>query len=155
MPHVMRSIVNDVDVRKADHADDKEAEGHRENALPNDTDAYAGEYREMSNIDFLQDCLRVFRSNSSRAGQSWRAQLPGDVPAGEVKIHRALVAGHLDTRRNLEGRLVGAEERLALCGTRIKPQQRAKGAAVNHAVHMLAGGLKGQGLDVTTPRKHG
>jgi len=33
MPHIVRRIVNDVDMRKADHADDNKAERHRKQTL--------------------------------------------------------------------------------------------------------------------------
>lgn len=45
MPHVVRGVVNDVDVRKHDHADDKKAQRHRHETLENDACLGAGKHR--------------------------------------------------------------------------------------------------------------
>lgn len=42
MPHVVRGIVNDVDVREADHADDEKAQRHRQQTLKNNARLRAG-----------------------------------------------------------------------------------------------------------------
>jgi hypothetical protein len=45
MPHIVRSIVNDVDMRKADDADDKQAQSHRQDTLKNNARPRAGKQR--------------------------------------------------------------------------------------------------------------
>jgi len=58
MPHVVGSIVNDVDMRKADHAHDENPENHRQQALQNGARTRAGKHGETDSIRFLQDGLQ-------------------------------------------------------------------------------------------------
>ena len=58
MPHIVRSIVNDVDMRKSDHANDKKAQRHRQETLKNNARSRADKYRPMSSVRLLQGCLR-------------------------------------------------------------------------------------------------
>jgi len=57
MPHIMCGIVNDVDMGKPDHSDDKKAESHRQDTLKNDARSRADEQWETSGIQALQDGL--------------------------------------------------------------------------------------------------
>jgi hypothetical protein len=57
MPHVVRGIVDDVDMRKADHADDEKAERHRQETLKNDGHALAGEQRQTNGVRIVQGRL--------------------------------------------------------------------------------------------------
>jgi hypothetical protein len=45
MPHVVRRIVNDVDVGKTNHADNENAKGHRQQSLNDNARPRAGEER--------------------------------------------------------------------------------------------------------------
>jgi hypothetical protein len=45
MPHIVRGIVNDADMRKADDADDKQAQSHREETLKNNARTRADKQR--------------------------------------------------------------------------------------------------------------
>jgi hypothetical protein len=53
----MCGIVNDVDMGKPDHSDDKKAESHRQDTLKNDARSRADEQWETSGIQALQDGL--------------------------------------------------------------------------------------------------
>lgn len=45
MPHVVRGVMNDADVRKADDADNKKSETHRKESLKNQARLRSGENR--------------------------------------------------------------------------------------------------------------
>ena len=45
MPHIVRSIVNDVDMRKSDDPDDEKAQSHRQETLKNNARTRAGKQR--------------------------------------------------------------------------------------------------------------
>ena len=67
MPHVMRGIMNDVDMREANHPDDDKPERHREEALQDDAGARVGERRELGGVRSLQAGLQKLPSDFSRA----------------------------------------------------------------------------------------
>jgi hypothetical protein len=54
MPHVVRRIVNDVDVGKSDHADNENAKGHRQQSLNDNARPRADDERCVSGPRFLQ-----------------------------------------------------------------------------------------------------
>lgn len=80
MPHIVRSIVNDVDMRKTDHADDKKAENHRQKTLKNNARLCGDEKRQTGSVRFLQECLRKLPSNFSLLGITWPVSVAGPHP---------------------------------------------------------------------------
>lgn len=54
MPHVVRGIVNDVDVGKSDHADNENAEGHCQQGLNDNARPRADDKRPVSGTLLLQ-----------------------------------------------------------------------------------------------------
>jgi hypothetical protein len=54
VPHVVRGIVDDVDVGKSDNADNEQAKRHGEQSLKNDARFRADEERQVSGIRLSQ-----------------------------------------------------------------------------------------------------
>jgi hypothetical protein len=54
MPYVMRGIMDDIDVGKADDANDEQAEGHGQQRLKNDARLRADKERQVRGIRFSQ-----------------------------------------------------------------------------------------------------
>jgi hypothetical protein len=52
MADIMGGIVNDVDMRKADHTNNEQAETHREDSLKDDVNVLGGN-RQMSGVRLL------------------------------------------------------------------------------------------------------
>jgi len=52
MADIVSGVVNDIDMRKADHTNNEQAETHRQHSLNNDVDALGGN-RQMSGMGLL------------------------------------------------------------------------------------------------------
>jgi len=49
MPHIVRGVMDNVDMREADHANNKQTESHRQDSLKNDA-SFRGGNRQVSRV---------------------------------------------------------------------------------------------------------
>jgi hypothetical protein len=79
--------------------------------------------------------------------------LPGDIPAGEVKIHAAtdILLNDLGACRCPESAFMRAKISFAIRRRRTDPLQRPESAAMHHAEALVVIGLENQGVDVIAP----
>ena len=114
MADIMCGIVNDVDMRKADDADNEQAEPHRKDSLDN-TEVFDGD-RKMGGVGHEEPLLGLHFSRTWIRLRPLFFDFPGDIPTGEVKIQstRDVLANNLGTCRRSEGAFVSAKEDLAI-----------------------------------------
>jgi hypothetical protein len=151
MADIMGGIVNDVDMGKTDDADNEQAEPHRKDSLDN-TEVFDGN-RKVSGIGHEEPLLDLHFSRTWILLRPLFFHFPGDIPAGEVKVHSArdVVATNLGACRRSEGAFVGVKKHLAIPGLRVQPQQRPERAAMHHAEATVVVGFKNQGVDIVSP----
>ena len=87
------------------------------------------------------------------AGATLIFELPGHIPAGEMKIRgvRNIRAHHFGAGRRLKRVLMGVVEVHALLRRRDDSQQRPKRATMHHADALMLGRLEGQRVDIVPP----
>jgi hypothetical protein len=151
MADIMCGIVNDVDMRKADDADNEQAERHRKDSLDN-TEVFDGN-RKMSGVGHEGPLLDVHFSRSWILLRPLFFHFPGDISAGEVKVHatRDVPAANLGACRRSESAFMGVKKGLAISGLRAQPQQRPERAAMHHAEAVVVIRFKSQGVDIVAP----
>ena len=147
----MCGIVNDVDVRKADDADNEQAEPHRKDSLDN-TDIFDGN-RKMGGVGHEKPLLDRHFSRTWIRLRPLFFHFPGDISTGEVKVHatRNICATNLGACRRSEGAFMGVKKDLAIPGLRAQPQQRPERPAMHHAEAEVIVRLKHQRIDVMAP----
>ena len=133
MADIMCGIVNDVNMRKADDADNEQAEPHRKDSLDN-TEVFDGN-RKVSGIGHEEPLLDVHFSRTWNLLRPLFFHFPGDIATGEVKVDATGdgLATNLGTCRGSEGAFVGAKEVLAIARFRARAQQRPERATMHHA----------------------
>ena len=96
--------------------------------------------------------MTVF-SRKRAAGATLIFQLPGHIPAGEVKVRGFRNAGakHFGAGRRLKRVLMAVVEVHALLRRRHSPQQRPERATMHHAEAVVIGRLKCQRVDIIPP----
>src|SRR3954471_5928039 len=145
MADIVRGVVNDVDMGKADDADNEEAERHGKNGL-DDTEVFDGN-RKMGGVGHEEPLLDLHFSRTWILLRPLFFHFPGNIPTGEVKVQttRDGLAPNLGACRRLEGALVSAKKGLAVAGLRAQPQQRPERATMHHAEAMVVIRFKNQG----------
>jgi hypothetical protein len=151
MADIMCGIVNDVDVRKADDADNEQAEPHRKDSLDN-TDIFDGN-RKMGGVGHEKPLLGLYFSRTWILLRPLFFHFPGDISTGEVKVHstRNICATNLGPCRRSEGAFMGVKKDLAIPGLRAQPQQRPERPAMHHAEAMVVIRFKNQGINIVAP----
>jgi hypothetical protein len=151
MADIMRGIVDDVDMRKADDADDEQAEPHRQDSLDN-AEVFDGN-RKMGGAGHEEPLLDLHFSRTWILLRPLFFNFPGDIATGEVKVHsrRDVGANNLGACRHSEGALVGVKEDLAIPGLRAQPQQRPERTAMHHAQAAVVIRFEHQGVDIVSP----
>jgi hypothetical protein len=151
MADIMGGIVNNVDMGKADDADNEQAEPHRKDSLDN-TEVFDGN-RKVSGIGHEEPLLDVHFSRTWNLLRPLFFHFPGDISAGEVKVHamRDVLATNLGACRCSEGAFVGVKKDLAIPRLRVQPQQRPERATMHHAEALLVIRSENQGVDVVAP----
>jgi hypothetical protein len=121
MADIMGGIVNDVDMRKADDADNEQAEPHRQDSLDN-TEVFDGN-RKMGGVGHEEPLLDLHFSRTCFLLRPLFFHFPGDISTGEVKVYAARDgrARNLGTCRGPEGTFVGAEKHFAIPRLRAQP----------------------------------
>ena len=151
MADIVCGIVNDVDMRKPDDADNEQAKPHRKDSLDN-TEVFDGN-RKMSGIGHEEPLLDVHFSRTWILLRPLFFHFPGDISTGEVKVSstRDVLATNLGACRRSEGALVSAKKDLAIPRLRAQPEQRAERPAMHHAEAVVAIWLKRQGVNIVAP----
>jgi hypothetical protein len=147
----MGGIVNDVDMRKADDADNEQAKPHRKDGLEN-TEVF-DRNRKMSGVEHEEPLLDVHFSRTRSLLRPLFFHFPSDIATGEVKVHarRDVFATNLGACGRSEGAFVGAKKHLAIPRLRARPQQRPERAAMHHTQTMVVIRFKNQGVNIVAP----
>lgn len=121
MADIVCGIVNDVDMRKADDADNEQAEPHRKDSLDN-TEVFDGN-RKMSGVGHEEPLLEVHFSRTLILLRPLFFHFPDDISAGEVKVYstRDALANNLGACRRSEGAFMSVKKDLAIPGLRTQP----------------------------------
>jgi hypothetical protein len=90
---------------------------------------------------------------SSEPARLLNVDLPGHIPAGEVKIDpvRDIFPNDLGPGGGTEGALVDTKERLTISGLRPEPQQRSERQPMHHAEATVVVRLESQSVDILAP----
>jgi hypothetical protein len=92
MANIVRGVMDGIDMGKTDNTHDEQAEGHGQNCRENGTQVFTGNRtgnRQIGGVRLLHNGPPWNKDVSSRSGKLARplnVDLPGHIPAGEVKI---------------------------------------------------------------------